>query len=916
LIGCLPALFYGKIVAKKNSRQFPEEGMPLKLQKDAKIAVVGGGPAGSFFAHFILTRGRRAGIRPEVIIYDRKSFLDLGPKGCNMCAGALGHHLVEHLRRERIPLPAHVIRQEIEGYVLHVREKSVLLRQDERPIYTVFRGNSPEVSHEGIISFDQFLLDNAVSTGAQFVRQKVTAIQWPEEPSERVRLSLHDGSSLDADLVVGAFGVNTSLRNQFMKDYVPPRTWVACQAEMPVDREFSRRTLGSNIHVFALADPQIQFVAFTPKGNFITLTAIGPSVKMADLQEALLRPEFRPYLPRNWTISCHCHPHFPVTAATKPYGDRGLLVGDACKARYLKNGIESAYFTALFAAKTSLDIGIGESDLVEYDRMCRRRFAFDNRCGKILFAIHNVVAGHQRLARAHILLAEVERTVKGRRRQVLANSLWSMFTGDIPYRKILADLLRPSVQIKLVFEGMHSLMSTARSWDRYAERKLARLRARSYDKRLRLKPNSTIAIVGGGPGGCACAIRLLNRARAAGLPIRVVIYEGKDFDRHYNQCVGVLSPPLETLLLEELKVELPEELINQRIETYRLHSDNSDVLLSGPADSKPTYTVRRVMFDRFLLHKAEEAGAEVVRSRVTGVEFINRGRFDEVRIYSESQSLRADAVIGAFGLDEAMLDIWERATRDEHPYERPRELFKTFITKIDTEPAYIEKALGNTIHAFLPAHTGIEFGAVTPKGDHIIVNIAGRNVSSLDLDAFLELAKVRELLPDINTRALNFYAGHFPTAPATHPCGHRYVLVGDATGWMRPFKGKGVNIAVITGVRAADTIFERGFSRKAFEEFEQNCAELRKDYSYGLIVRWLCRVGRLFGLFDVALRAAQHDERLQSILYMAVSGEDSYRKIVLRLLRPLTAGRLILNSGKHLLNRLRPARVNAHESAQ
>ncbi|RJP17300.1 MAG: hypothetical protein C4520_17075 [Candidatus Abyssobacteria bacterium SURF_5] len=890
--------------------------MTLKLTKNPKVVVIGGGPAGSFFAHFLMTKGAHLGIRPEITIIDRKSFLDHGPKGCNMCAGALGHHLVEHLRRERIALPLHVVRQEIEGYILHVRDKHVLLRQDERPIYTVFRGNSPGAApEEGIVSFDQFLLDSAISLGARFIRQDVIAVRWPRDPAEQVRLSLKDGSLLEADLVVGAFGVNTNLRQRFMEGYRPPKTWLACQAEMPVDVEFSRRTLGSNIHVFSVGEQGIQFVAMTPKGRFITLTAIGPSVKMADLEQVLGRPEFRPFLPRDWGISCHCHPFFPVTAARKPYRDRGLLVGDACHARYLKNGIESAYFTSLFAAKTVLNVGIGENELAEYARMCRRRFTFDNRCGKLLFFVHNTVAARHRLARAHLLLAEVERITKGRRRQVLANALWSMFTGDTAYRKILRELLKPAVQARLLVEGAHSLISGSRSWEKYSNRKLARLRARLHEKQLRLKPNSTVAIIGGGPGGAACAIRLLSRARAANIPIRVVIYEGKDFDRHYNQCVGVLSPPLETLLHDQLKIELPQELIKRTIQNYRLHSDNSDIVLSGAPDSKPTYTVRRVMFDRFLLKKAEEVGAEVVRSRVTGVEFVNGRTLDEVRVYSESQYLRADVVVGAFGLDEAMLNTFERATKEDHSYERPRELLKTFVTKIHIDPVFIEESLGNTIHAFLPAHSNIEFGAVTPKGDHIIINIAGRDISSLDLDSFLELPKVREVLPDVDLKTLNFYAGNFPTSPAANPYGHRYVLVGDATGWMRPFKGKGINTAVVTGIRAADTILERGFSRQAFEEYQQTCADLRKDHLYGLLVRSLCGFARSFGLFDVLLRAAQDDERLRSILHMAVSGEDSYRNVILRLMRPRTSRRLFLKSGKHLLNRLTMRRAQGRQSA-
>ncbi|RJP75160.1 MAG: NAD(P)/FAD-dependent oxidoreductase [Candidatus Abyssobacteria bacterium SURF_17] len=885
--------------------------MAVKLQSGANIAVIGGGPAGSFFAHFILKMSARSDIGVGVTIYDRKSFLDYGPKGCNMCAGAIGHHLVEHLQREGIPLPAHVVRQEVEGYVLHAGGREVFLRQDERPIYTVFRGHSPDPTSEDIVSFDQFLLDHAVSMGAKFVRDKVTQVVWPRMPVEKAVLLMKDGGETEADLVVGAFGVNTKLRHGFMSGYKAPRTWVACQAEMPVDAEFNRKVFGNCIHVFALGERKIHFIAMTPKGNFVTISGIGPSVRMTDLESVLRRPEMKPYLPEGWRISCHCHPHFPVTAARKPYRDRGLLVGDACQARYLKNGIESAYFTALFAAKTCLNIGIGEAELAQYYRLCRERFGFDNRCGKVLFALHHSVAAHPRLARAHLSFAEEERMRKPREQQALANSLWSMFTGDMPYKKILKSLLSPALTLRLGIGNLQSAFRTDAAWDRYVERRLARLRARIDGKHLHVRAGVTVAIIGGGPGGASCAIRLLTRARAAGIPLRIVVFEGKDFDRHYNQCVGVLSPPLESVLREKLGVNLPQELIKRRIESYQLHSDNAEVVLDGSASAEPTYTVRRVMFDRLLLKKAEEAGAEIVRSRVTGVEFVNTRQLDEVRIYSESQYLRADVVVGAFGLDEAMLDCWEHATKPLSAYERPQSLLRTFVTKIHTDPAFIESRLGNTIHAFLLSGPRVEFGAVTPKGDHIIVNIAGRDVTSLDLDEFLERPQVRALLPEFEMDFANIYAGYFPTSPAENPYGHRYVLVGDATGWMRPFKGKGINTAVITGIRAADTVFDRGFSQGAFEAYARDCSDLRQDYWYGIAVRFLSRLGRSLGLFDMVLSLAQTDNRLQEIFYLAVSGEDSYKNILLRLLKPPTVRKLAFSSGRILLRRLRATRTPA-----
>ena len=75
----------------------------------------------------------------------------------------------------------------------------------------------------------------------------------------------------------------------------------------------------------------------------------------------------------------------------------------------------------------------------------------------------------------------------------------------------------------------------------------------------------TVAIIGGGPGGCATAIRLAQLSRKRNLNLRVVLFEGKDFERHFNQCAGVLSPPIEELLQCRLDVELPYEIFKRQI---------------------------------------------------------------------------------------------------------------------------------------------------------------------------------------------------------------------------------------------------------------------------------------------------------------------------------------------------------------
>src|SRR3989304_9879795 len=136
----------------------------------------------------------------------------------------------------------------------------------------------------------------------------------------------------------------------------------------------------------------------------------------------------------------------------------------------------------------------------------------------------------------------------------------------------------------------------------------------------------TVAIIGGGPAGCATAIRLVHLSRKQDLGLRVVLFEGKDFERHYNQCAGVLSPPIEELLQCRLDIELPYEIFKRQIYGYRLHAGGKEILLVGPHSSSATYAVRRVMFDRFLLSCAEREGVEGYRSRVTGIDFPGGGR--------------------------------------------------------------------------------------------------------------------------------------------------------------------------------------------------------------------------------------------------------------------------------------------------
>jgi Dehydrogenases (flavoproteins) len=394
---------------------------------------------------------------------------------------------------------------------------------------------------------------------------------------------------------------------------------------------------------------------------------------------------------------------------------------------------------------------------------------------------------------------------------------------------------------------------------------------------------SVVAIIGGGPAGCSCAIKLRQLAEKKGISLRIILFERKNFNLHHNQCVGVLSPPIEKVLKEELSISIPQELIKRKIMGYHISSEKSEILLRSNNEEDPTYAVRRVKFDKFILDEVIKRGIEVIHSRVTDIEFIDRDSGCEVKVYSESSTITADVVVGAFGLDEGSLHMLEDSTRNRGRYVRPRMVMHTFITKVHPDSSeFINEKLGDIIHAFLLSSLPkIEFGAITPKGDHIIVNIAGEHVTSVDLENFLKHPAVDKFLPPaVRNIEMVSHKGHFPTSPARNPYGDRYITVGDSTGWLRPFKGKGITTAVMTGISAAKAMMNHGISKRGLDAYAAECEYLTKDYPYGTLVRYCSNLAIKRNYYDFLIEYAKKEDKLAKIFYDSVSGHRSYKDIL------------------------------------
>lgn len=397
-----------------------------------------------------------------------------------------------------------------------------------------------------------------------------------------------------------------------------------------------------------------------------------------------------------------------------------------------------------------------------------------------------------------------------------------------------------------------------------------------------LGDGSHVVVLGGGPGGTACALALLHLAGQMGRQIHVTLLESKQFvgERHFNACVGVLSPPLETLLVEDLGVPFPHHLDRATIDGYVLHTGRESLCLEDRSD--PSYALRRVQLDAYMLQAASDRGVEVIHARATEVEFHASG----VVVYTDADPVEGDVVVGAFGLDEGSAGIFHRTTGY-----RPPASLSSVVTKIHPgDPKMAE--VGGQVHVFLPPSREIEFGAITPKGNHLTINIAGSSVDSEDMQGFLAWGPVRDILGSGPIRPgqpgdLRFYKGRFPRSLARRDFGDRYVMVGDAAGLVRAFKGKGITSAVQTGIRAAHTLLEAGFSTAAFEShYRRANQDIIGDLPYGQFMRWMTIWLSRTGLLNPVIRAARDTPRLREALFGAASGHLLYRKVLADSLAP------------------------------
>jgi flavin-dependent dehydrogenase len=427
------------------------------LQDGANIAVIGGGPTGSFFSIFALKMAKMIGKEIAVTIFEPKDFTKDGPGGCNRCGGIISELLVQTLAVEGINLPDSVVRKGINSYRLHTNMGSVIIATPalEKTIATVYRGGGPRgMIGEDKASFDNFLLAQAIQEGAVHKTQRIDHIEYK---NNKPLLFSKNTEIMRADLAVGAFGINSTSGKIFESlgfGYREPSNVTAAIAEISMAEDAIAEHFGNSIQLFLLPDRGIKFGAMIPKGPYVTLCILGTEIGQKTVDDFINKPVVRDALPKStpYSIACRCLPKMNVGAPRIPFSDGIVLCGDAGSTRLFKDGLGAAYIMGKAAAKAAVFEGVGARDFERNYMPVYKSIVHDNYFGRVLYFVIDRYRKTAILTKAMLKVVEKEQRDPGNGK-ILSSILWDMFTGNERYKKVFLKSAKVKMHIDM-WEGL------------------------------------------------------------------------------------------------------------------------------------------------------------------------------------------------------------------------------------------------------------------------------------------------------------------------------------------------------------------------------------------------------------------------------------------------------------------------------
>ncbi len=331
--------------------------------------------------------------------------------------------------------------------------------------------------------------------------------------------------------------------------------------------------------------------------------------------------------------------------------------------------------------------------------------------------------------------------------------------------------------------------------------------------------STDVIVIGGGPAGCASAILLAESGK------RVVLFDRARFPRD-KVCGEFISPAADDLLTElnvltQIESCSPLRLGGVAISAY----GGPEVLCPYPAQAgcrEPVTSLsfERLQLDQIFIDRAKAVGVEVMEEHHVYDLTLENGQVTGVKVRDPEKhefEMEAPLVIDAGGRNAISLRKF-KLRKDE------KGNHKIALAAHWQEARFAQKFC--YMHISRPGYSGMSPTAGGGANVVLVVDhrvIKGKNLDEAYRDILMSNARRRKFLKDARprekVRAIDSLA--FRVEPL--PVGG-LMLVGDAMGFIDPFTGEGIYLALRSARLAVDSALKAftlgDFTRRVLAEYE------------------------------------------------------------------------------------------------